>query len=350
MATRLLVFALSAFLGLWSRPATADALTGVALMPLETTVDLVPAGRQVLAAVRDAFDKAPGFVERGPIEMGLDEARLSFSCFDERPGCMAQVGALVDADLLLWGRLQRKDAEWTLELHLVDIERATAQDRVLRESGDGAVDRLARAAAELVVGRALEVEGTLVVRSLPAGASVYVDGSMRGTTPVDLKLPSGNYALELRMSGMVRWQKDVELGTGTVHLDANLVEVREVDGAAEEVDGRARSSAGADRTDLWLAAGTGVLAVAAGATAVVFGIEVSDRADDASNAASPEAYEAARDPFESAQLKTNVALGVTAVAAGVSGYFLYRWLSSDGGTPTAEVSIGPGSAMLQTRF
>ncbi len=134
-------------------------VVGVALMPLETSADDVAAGRQILAAVRDALDTTAGFAEKGPVEMGLDEARMSFSCFDEKPGCMAQVGALVDAKFLLWGKLTKAGSALRLEIHYVDVAKGTARTETFTESEPGAVDRLGRMAAEVVVGKRIPVTG-----------------------------------------------------------------------------------------------------------------------------------------------------------------------------------------------
>ncbi len=48
--------------------------------------------------------------------------------------------------------------------------------------------------------------GTAAFDSVPAGAEVLVDGSIVGTTPVRVDLPSGNHAVEFRLDAATRTQ------------------------------------------------------------------------------------------------------------------------------------------------
>jgi hypothetical protein len=335
-------------------------VVGVALMPLESSPDDVATGRQIMGAVRDALDTTPGFAEKGPVEMGLDEARMSFSCFDEKPGCMAQVGALVDARFLLWGKLGRAGTRLTLELHLVDVAQGTARNEVFAESEPGAVDRLGRRAAEMVVGPRKPSEAALSVRSLPAGASVTIDGVAMGTTPVDVSLLAGVHTVELKMAGMQSRRRTVELVAGApapLVVDERL---RELPANTDAASLGATDETETERPDrgrptrFWVGVGAAGVAAAAVASASIFGLKALDHKDWANKHMGPgdatDAEWAARqDDMKAMQLASNVSWGVAALAAGASA-FCFLTASDDEGNAGLQLIPGPGAVGLAGRF
>lgn len=324
------------------------AVVGVALMPLETSADDVAAGRQILAAVRDAIDTTSGFAEKGPVEMGLDEARMSFSCFDEKPGCMAQVGALVDARFLLWGKLIRSAQTLRLELHLVDVAKGTARNEVYTESDPGGVDRLGRIAAELVVGKRLPALSPLSVRSLPAGAAVLVDGASVGNTPLDVTLPPGLHTIELKMQGMQTRRRSVELIAGAptaLVVDERLTEVAVAPAAVERDAGEPAQREHGRSTRFWLGVGAAGVGAAAVASASIFGLkalEHRNRGEEIKDSATDAEWKALDDDIHSARLASNISWGVAALAAGASAYFFL----TDDGDAQAGVTPLPGGGAL----
>lgn len=52
------------------------------------------------------------------------------------------------------------------------------------------------------------------VTSEPAGAQVFVDGELRGTTPLTTEILAGNHPLELRLEGFKPWTTDVQIKAG----------------------------------------------------------------------------------------------------------------------------------------
>ena len=354
MGTRLSGVWVWLIVGLWASTGLAQPTVGVGIIPFETPVSQASGGERALEALRGALELVPGYVEKGPIQLTLDEARLSYACVDEQPACLGQVGALVGADVLVWGRLAGKDGDWALELHVIEVREGKSADRVLRERGERALAQLGHAAAEAVVGHRIERAGVLAVRSLPAGALVYVDGMERGATPVDLTLPEGDYALELRMSGMSPWQQYVVLKPGKQLVDASLREVDEVEGVEVGARSLERSEASPSRLDLWVTAAGGVVTVAGGVSAAIFGLEAQSRANAAGAAKTPAEYTAQRQPFQDAKTMTNVSLGVTAVGAVVTGVFAYRWLTADEGEPevepVAQFGLTPSGGWVTGRF
>jgi hypothetical protein len=323
-------------------------VVGVALMPLETSADDVAAGRQILAAVRDALDTTAGFAEKGPVEMGLDEARMSFSCFDEKPGCMAQVGALVDARYLLWGKLTKAGSGLKLELHYVDVAKGTARTETYTESEPGAVDRLGRQAAEVVVGKRVPVTAPLTVRSLPAGAAVVIDGVPMGSTPLDLTLPPGVHTVELKLEGMQSRRRTIELVSGApapLVVDERLRELSAAPLAAEQ-EAPPPEGGGHRSTKFWLGVGSAGIAAAGVASASIFGLKALDHkdwADKHAETATDAEWAARSDDLASTRLACNVSWGIAALAAGASAYF---FLTDDSGETHAGAAIVPGGGAV----
>ncbi len=67
-------------------------------------------------------------------------------------------------------------------------------------------------------------QGTLGVSSTPSGAEVYVEGVLRGRTPLSLALPEGRYQVELRLSGYQPYRATVQVRRGeTTRLEVRLV-------------------------------------------------------------------------------------------------------------------------------
>lgn len=66
-------------------------------------------------------------------------------------------------------------------------------------------------------------QGTLVISSTPSGAEVYVEGALRGRTPLSLSLPEGRYGVELRLAGYETYRATVQVRRGeTTRLDVRL--------------------------------------------------------------------------------------------------------------------------------
>ena len=62
------------------------------------------------------------------------------------------------------------------------------------------------------------VAGALAVASRPAGARVYMDGTLVGTTPMSLaSVPAGSHAIRLEHDGYRRWSSSVRVVAGEEH-------------------------------------------------------------------------------------------------------------------------------------
>src|SRR3989338_11390346 len=53
--------------------------------------------------------------------------------------------------------------------------------------------------------------GILVASSTPDGASVYIDGKLKGATNINLTLPPGNYDVEIKKEGFTSWRNKLTI-------------------------------------------------------------------------------------------------------------------------------------------
>lgn len=59
------------------------------------------------------------------------------------------------------------------------------------------------------IGVALEKLTRVSIKSKPKGATIYLDGNLIGTTPFKSQLPTGKYALQLKLLGYADMNQDV---------------------------------------------------------------------------------------------------------------------------------------------
>lgn len=65
--------------------------------------------------------------------------------------------------------------------------------------------------------------GALRLATRPAGATVYLDGSAKGTTPLRLEAPPGKHEVRVALAGYEDWEAQVEIAEGgEVPLDVDL--------------------------------------------------------------------------------------------------------------------------------
>jgi hypothetical protein len=63
----------------------------------------------------------------------------------------------------------------------------------------------------------------VAVHSYPAGAEIYLDGQLIGSTPSTVELPAGTHELSVRLSGFQDWVRNLRVLSGSeINLDAKL--------------------------------------------------------------------------------------------------------------------------------
>jgi PEGA domain/SmpA / OmlA family len=63
----------------------------------------------------------------------------------------------------------------------------------------------------------------VAIHSDPAGAEIYLDGQLAGSTPSTLELPAGNHQISVKLAGYQDWARDLRALSGSeINLDAKL--------------------------------------------------------------------------------------------------------------------------------
>lgn len=170
--------------------------------------------------------------------------------------------------------LSAKERNYSLFVELVDAR----TKRVLSTSkencelcGVGEVSELFGARASVIKAKVESTSvfgSTLLVKSEPSGAQIYVDGKLSGVTPSTLRLPPGRHKVELRKKGRIPSRKSVAIVDGVKEmLEFELSEVPVARVEKPRLDDY--SSRIPMRGWGWLAMSTGVLALGAGVPLVL---------------------------------------------------------------------------------
>jgi hypothetical protein len=324
----------------WGPRATLAAPGDVGLLPVEAPGQEAE-GARLQAVLESALGELSGKGSHPPAEMRLDEARLTFSCFDESEACMAQVGELLQVGRLIWGTLERKGDVQVLRLALLDVTRAAFVRRERFErTGADAIEQLERDARAFVLGRPVAARPLVEFRSVPPGAVVMVDGESRGATPLTLELAPGTHPVELRLPGHQPVARELNVpASGRTVVDERL---------APLVTARTQPTEASADTGFWLGIGAGGVAVVSAGFATALGLRTLELRDDAQNAETQRDNDRAVSDGEDKRLLTNVAWGVAAAAAATSAYFFFFYDDDDGSS--AGVGVSPGGFSLGGRF
>ncbi len=309
-----------AFAALYAGPAVA-APTVVAVLPVEAQRG-EQMGLQVDAAIQTAVERRPK-LKLNALAMRLEEARMTFSCFDESEACMVQVGQIGGAQELIWGHLRRTDGGgWELELARLDIGLSTLlrKEKVRVGAGPNATEGLAAVARAFVAGDPMPGAplARLRISSEPSGARVLVDGHQVARTPADVEVDRGQHRVQIEADGLPPVTREVMAGEQPITLHVRL--------GADSIEapahaGGSKPDSEALPTSFWVGVGSGAVAVAAAATAGILGLRVLSLEEEAQESATKRAEVEAE--FDKLKLGTNVAWIVCGTATAVSAYFFF---------------------------
>ena len=204
-----------------SSSAVAAPDVSVAVLGLEPVDVPEPLAQQLTDALRQRASSTGGV--RMVQGKDLIEVKMVFNCDGELPACMAQAGKTLGADKLLYGTVKKGSSKntVTVALKLLDVKTAVIEKFVndtvsKRELAGNNVNGV----AARWFGQLLEVEAkpTLTVTSDPTGASVTVDGTSYGRTPLTLRdLTPGPHQVTVSMAGKQTFSRNVELRPGGSH-------------------------------------------------------------------------------------------------------------------------------------
>lgn len=192
----------------------------------------------------------------------LTDEKLLMSCDNEAKDCMAVIGAGLAADMLLYGRVEKKGEIYKVTLKLLDVKAKTldvgSDEMPVGASATGVSRRL----YTKLIGDSPTAGGTLVVTArskggdVVDGGKVMVDDERKGVL-ADGKLtvnavPEGRRVVAIEAGGFRRFEETVTVRSGQPSkLDAVLVE--------REASSSPPTSASSSRVLVWkVALGVGI--------------------------------------------------------------------------------------------
>lgn len=177
-------------------------------MPFETSDLSDESLRTIETSLLNEIDEKSGMRAISPRDVTSESATYQLSitqCGHEDVGCIARVARFARAHMAVVTRISAFGGVVSMSLRLVDTQTAKEIGRVAETLSDKEAERASqihRMTVQLFA--PAEYVGTLVVKSDEAGADVYLNDKLVGTTPLKqpLKaLPAGAYILHVSKDG-----------------------------------------------------------------------------------------------------------------------------------------------------
>ncbi len=214
-----LLFALLASLSvIATQPARAedDAKLGIAVLNPTTSGDIPADLSPVLAGLISTRLDQPGVfrvVTEDDVKriVSFDQMKTALSC-DDQASCLSEVGAALGVPWLLTSHVAQLGATYIVNLTLIDIDNARS---VKRESStypslDALVAGLPAQVERTTASLLYRHKGKLLVIASEEGATVAVDGSAIGTTPLpEQEVASGPHRVTVVKEGFIQHAVDV---------------------------------------------------------------------------------------------------------------------------------------------
>jgi len=260
--------ALVGFPGFADAAPASDSDRKAALLPLQVEGDLNAGWRD-----RIVEDLSRGMVQAG-VEVVGPEAVLEASggikdCNNAK--CYAFLSSSVGARFLLRSRISVDERNYSVSIDIIDgndgsiaaSSSESCQLCGLSEVGD-LVTKQAAALRQKVDMLALE-PAVVAITSDPSGATIYIDGTKVGTTPMEQALSPGGHRAEARKDGFVTQTRELKTVQGVREaLSFELLP----EGAEDE--GKAKGGGKRWKVPVgWALLGVGVAGTAAGVTFLV---------------------------------------------------------------------------------
>ena len=137
-------------------------------------------------------------------------------CGVEDTSCVAEIGAALGVPEAVSGDIGRLGTIWVLNLRRINVRTTEVIGRSSRQV-EGEVDDLVlaipSAAAELFGIKLSDQPGTLMINSMPQGASVFLDNEAIGVTPMKHRTLAGYHTITLSSDGYFKEKRRVELNS-----------------------------------------------------------------------------------------------------------------------------------------
>ncbi len=309
----------------------------------------------------------------------LIDQKLLNNCDDEKPSCMAAIGGQLNADVLMFGRIQKEGKAYPVTLKVLDVGKKAMQ----KSSSD--VIPLGEAQGAPLQGWAKKIyakltgeqsSGIIVVKLQNAErGTILIDGQEKGNitagTGQVAGLPEGKYKLTVESDGFRRFDRDVTVTAG----QTSTVPVELEGGSGPSFgpgegpgSGPEHPPGGGGGTGVWKGVFVGSLVVAAGGGgwwAYNYG-KIQDVKDEecahGANKCTPtvsDPYTSMNDPRlldadkrgNAAKTQTWVGGVVMGVGIGVAAIALYKGFIAGGKTSTeSQQQTARGKRVRRERF
>ncbi len=204
------------------------------MLPIDVRGELAPAWRERLQT------RVLEGVERGPLPVVppgevLAADPSATTCADTK--CRIAIATAVHARWLVRPTVEVRGRDFRVSVELLDGRDGTS----VAESGETCEVCAVEEVAELLADHAGVLERKRValahavpivhLQSVPAGATLYVDGDLVGTAPVDRRLAPGSHRVRAELRGHLALEQRIEVVPGveeTVRFDLQRVPRRQI--------------------------------------------------------------------------------------------------------------------------
>lgn len=158
-------------------------------------------------------------------EKDLLELKLLSGCSDEGRSCMADIGADLGADRLLYGKLERRQKGYQVSLKLLNtktkqMEKTTSELIPIEDLHNNKINKWARSLFARLIG--VPESGTLSIDANVEKATIYIDGSvattLRDGSAKVLGLSEGTHTVTIEADGYDRYEAEVAVAAGEVEI------------------------------------------------------------------------------------------------------------------------------------
>lgn len=154
-------------------------------------------------------------VNKYPIQ--LSEVVLMLDCSADSPSCLKQVARETKARLLIYGRVEKRNEQFKIELNVFDAETGRMLNRLVRTLND-TTDPVIGFRKEIEAFFAQQRGGALTRLQIGAnveGAQIRIEDTFVGVVPLERKgLPPGSYEIQIAHPDYEVWTKQVTLNAG----------------------------------------------------------------------------------------------------------------------------------------
>ena len=136
--------------------------------------------------------------------IGLERLKDLAGC-ESDTSCFTELGGALGADFLIGGSVGKLGDKYNVTLSLVDNDKAEAKSRFQGAAGTAsALTLTVKRGVGVLFKKTKEVRSTgmLLIKTVPPGASVKLNGKLAGNSPLSLDMPAGDHEISATLAGL----------------------------------------------------------------------------------------------------------------------------------------------------